>query len=152
MVEVRDANGNLKSTHEGWNSRIDAGAAWQASLMGSAAGTPANYMALAASAITITKTDTFIGSNASAANEITANGCARALGTYAYAGVPASTGAATSYTITKVFTCATASQTVAAVALFNASSGGTLFVDANLAPSASLAVGDTLNVVYTVNI
>jgi hypothetical protein len=145
VCQVIGVDGRVKQTVEGWNSRVDAGAAWQAGLMGSGAGTPAIYMALAPSTITVTKTDTAL------TGELSTNGFARALGTYAYGGAPGALGGSVSYTISKTFT-ATGAQTINAVALFNASSAGTMFVEANLASAATLATSDTLSVVYTVNI
>ena len=139
---------------EGWNSRVNGGASAQANLMGNTTAAAYNYVALAASALTITNTDTYLGSNSVGTNEINANGCGRTAGTYTYGGAPASLGASTYYTITKTFTCTTASQTVAAVGLFNsatAQSAG-VFVEANLTTSASLAVGDSLAITYTINI
>lgn len=133
---------------KGFNSRVSGGASFQASLMGSAAGTPANYIALSTATLTPANGDTTLASEiTSGAN----SGCARALGTYQNYTAPSSLGAAASYQVTKTFTSA-ASSTVNSAALFNASSSGTLFVEANLSPAATLANGDQLVLTWTINI
>jgi hypothetical protein len=139
------ANGSVEDLSVGYNSRVDAGASWQAQLMGSAAGTPAAYLALTATVITPAKTDTTLTS------EITTNGCARALATYGGYTAPSSLNGAASFTLSKTFT-ATGSQTVSSAALFNAASAGSLFVEAVLGTAATLANGDSLQITWTINI
>ena|ERR1700722_11547033 len=58
VLEItRHATGK-KEYVEGWNSRVDAGAAWQAGLMGLAAGNPAKYIALSSTVLTPAHGDT----------------------------------------------------------------------------------------------
>jgi hypothetical protein len=144
IAEIRRANGSSELIR-GWNSRVSAGASWQAQLMGSAAGTPANYIALSSTTLTAANGDTTLS------GELTSAGMSRALGTYGGYTAPSSLGAAASYTISKTFT-ATATVTVNSAALFNASSAGSMFVEANLSTSATLASGDTVTITWTINI
>lgn len=136
------------SYSRGFNSRTSAGASWQAQVMGSAAGTPANYMALSSTILTPANGDTTLSGEITSG---TNSGLARAQGTYQGYSAPASLGATASYQITHTFTSA-ASTTVNSAAMLNASSSGSLFVEANLSPAATLANGDQLVLTWTVNI
>jgi len=135
-----------------YNSRVNKGADLIASLVTGAAQNsissplPPKYIALAdTSTITPDKTDTTL------AHETSASGMTRALGTQAnYTGPSALDGAA-SYTVSKTFTAGT-SVTIYAAALFDASSSGNLFVEANLGSAAILASSDQLTVTWTVNL
>jgi hypothetical protein len=143
---ITRANGSVEELGVSYNSRVDAGALWQAGIMGNAtAAASMQYIALGSAALTIAKGDTVL------ASEITTNGCGRALGTYGTYTAPASLNGAASYVISKTFT-ATGAQTVNAAALFNAVSAGTMFVEANLSSAATLANGDTLAITWTINI
>lgn len=144
-VVITRADGTVERMAPIFNSRVDAGANWQASLMGSAAGTPANYLALSATSLTIAKGDTALS------GEITTNGLGRVQATYGSYTAPSSLSGAASYQLTHTFT-ATGPQTVNSAALFNASSAGTMFVEANLTSTATLASGDSLAITWTVNI
>ena len=148
---VHDRFGNQKGFASGWNSRTDQGANWQAQLMGNAAGTPALYVALSAASLTITKTDTFMGSNSVGTNEIAANGCTRALGSYGTYVAPTVLGGVFSFVITKVFT-ATGSQVVVGIALCNSATpqSASVMFEANLATS-TLANTDTITTTYTIS-
>jgi hypothetical protein len=147
-ISIFRPDGSLKAYSCGYNSRVNAGALWQATLMGSAAGTPANYMALSATVLTPAATDTTLSGEITAG---TNSGLARSQGTYGGYSAPASLGAQATYTISKTFT-SSASTTVNSAAMFNASSGGSLFVEANLSPAATLANGDQLVLTWTINI
>jgi hypothetical protein len=146
-AKVIRADGTLVSMH-GFNTRENAGALWQAQVMGSAAGTPANYMALSANVLTTATGDTTLSGEITSG---TNSGLARAQGTYQGYNAPTSQGGTANYQITHTFTSA-ASTTVNSAAMFNASSGGSLFVEANLSPAATLATGDQLVLTWTVNI
>jgi hypothetical protein len=145
-VTITRANGAVEELSASYNSRVDAGAAWQAGLMGSAAGVPANYIALSTTSLTIAKADTTL------AGETVVSGLARALGTYGGYTPPASLGASASYTISKTFTSAGTTTTIQSAALFNAVSAGTMFVEANLSSSATLNSGDSITITWTINL
>lgn len=132
----------------GFNSRVNAGATWQASLMGSAAGTPANYLALSSTVLTPAAGDTTLSGEITSG---TNTGLVRVLATYGGYTAPGSLGGSASYTLTHSFTSA-ASTTVNSAALFNASSGGSLFVESNLSSAATLSNGDVLNITWQINI
>jgi hypothetical protein len=142
---ISRADGSIDKLPVSFNSRVDAGANWQAGIMGSATANPANYIALSSVVLTPAKADTTL------ASEIVANGCARALATYQNYTAPSALGGAASYQLTKTFT-ATGAQTVNSAAIFNASSAGVLFVEANLASPATLASGDSLTVSWSINL
>lgn len=131
-----------------FNSRINAGANWMATIMGSAAGTPANYIALTATLVTAATGDTTL------AGEITTNGLARAQGTYGTYTAPGSVGGAASYRLTKTFTyTGTGAVTVQTAALFDAAAAGNMFVETQLTASATVtANGDQIAITWTVNI
>ncbi len=106
---------------------------------------PPKYIALAdTSTITAAATDTTL------AHETAVSGLTRALGTEGGYVRPTTLDGAASYTVTKTFT-AGATGTIYAAALFDASSAGNMFVEANLSSSATLNSGDTLAITWTVN-
>ncbi len=147
-LTVIKADGSKQYSY-GYNSRVNAGASWQAQVMGSAAGTPANYMALSSTILTPAYSDTALSGEITSG---TNSGLARAQGTYQGYTSPGTTlGGPASYQITHTFTSA-ASTTVNSAAMLNASSSGSLFVEANLSPAATLANGDQLVLTWTVNI
>lgn len=98
-----------------------------------------NYIALSNDSLTETSASTTLS------NEITTNGLARAQGTYAH------TAGASTVTITKTFTCATAQQSAQKAALFSASSGGTMHHALSFT-QRTLQVGDQLAVTFTITI
>lgn len=147
---ITRANGVVEHKRS-YNSRVDVGAALTASLISgstlgsiSSPGAP-KYIAVSSSSLTPAHGDTTLS------GEISSNGFARALATAGSYSAPASLDASASFTFSKTFT-ATGTQTVASAALFDASSSGNLFVEGNLASSASLNSGDTLQIVWTVNL
>jgi len=127
-------------THTDHNLRTNAGADWQAAVMGTTSAQPAscNYIAVSNDATAPAATDTTL------ASEIAANGLSRAQGTYAH------TNGTSSYTIQKVFS-ATGTQASQKTALFNASSAGTMCFE-NTYTQVTVNNGDTLTVTWTVNI
>lgn len=142
-------NGKLVS--ESFNSRVNKGADLTASLI---AGTsfnsissplPPKYVALSTSSLTPDKTDTTLS------GETSASGLARALGTQGSYTTPSALDGACSYTVTKTFTSG-ATATIQSAALFDASSSGNLFVEANLSSAASVISGDTLALTWTINL
>lgn len=144
-VVITRADGSIETIGASYNSRVDAGANWQAQLMGSAAGNPAAYLALSGTTLTIAKGDTTLS------GEISTSGLGRAAATYGSYSAPSTLNGAASFQMTKTFT-ATGTQTVNSAALFNAASVGTMFVEANLASAATLNSGDSLAITWTVNI
>jgi hypothetical protein len=133
-----------------YNSRVDAGAALTASLIsGSTLGgisSPAapKFIAVSPTTLTPAKGDTTLS------GELSTNGFTRAAATAGGYVAPASLDGAASFTQSKTFT-ATGAQTVASTALFDAASTGNMFVEGNLASSATLAINDTLAITWTVN-
>lgn len=134
-----------------YNSRVAKGGDLAASLI---AGTsfnsissplPPKYIALSTSSLTPANGDTTLS------GETSASGLARALGTQGSYTSPSVLDGACSYTVTKTFT-AGATATIQSAALFDASSSGNLFVEANLSASASLVSGDTLAITWTINL
>ena len=143
---ITRADGTIEHLEPSYNSRVNAGALWQAGVMGNAAGTPANYIALSANVLSPAAGDTTLS------GEITSNNLGRALGTYGGYTAPAGLGTSASYQISYTFT-STGAQTVNSAALFNASyPGGSLFVEANLSSAATMANGDSLQITWTVSI
>lgn len=147
-AEIIRADGSKGPTIIGYNSRVNAGSLAQALLMGSAAGTPFNYLALSTAILTPAAGDTTLASEITSG---TNTGLVRVAATYGGYTAPGSLGGSASYTLTHSFTSA-ASTTVQSAALFNASSGGSLFVESNLSSSATLANGDVLNITWQINI
>lgn len=98
-----------------------------------------NYIALTNTAITPAAGDTTLS------GEISANGLARAQGTYAH------TASTNTSTIDKTFTCTTAPQAAQAAALFNAASVGTMNHELTFT-QRSLQVNDTLQITYTITL
>lgn len=147
-IEKIAADGTRTILSDGYNSRVNAGALWQAGVMGSASGNPANYIALSTATLSPAAGDTTLS------GEITSGvnaGLARTQGTYQNYTAPSTLGGSASYQITNTFT-SSGTATVNSAALFTASSGGSLFVEANLSPAATLASGDMLILTWTVNI
>ena len=124
----------------------NAGKDWRAALQGSAAGVPANYVALTANATAPAATDTTLTAEIATAG----GGLVRKQGTYAH------TAGTASYTITTTFTANGSDAlpvTVAKRGVLTASSGGTLAYEALVSPTATLsASGDQLTLTDTFNI
>lgn len=136
-----------------YNSRVDKGADLTASLLtGTSINSissplPPKYIALSTATLTPAKGDTTLTS------ETSATGLARAVGTIGGYSSPSTLDGSASYTVSKTFTNTSAgSVTINSAALFDASSSGNLFVEANLSASATLAVNDSLSVTWTVNL
>jgi hypothetical protein len=105
----------------------------------SAAANGLNWIALSNDTLTETSASTTLST------EIAANGLARAQGTVTH------TVGATTTTVAKTFTCATAAQAAQKAALFTASTAGTMN-HALAFTQRSLQVGDTLAVTFTITI
>jgi hypothetical protein len=129
----------------GLELRTDAGRDWQARVMGDTAsnGTgsyaPATYIGLTANSTAPASGDTTL------TGEIASGTLARAQATYAH------TNGQATYTLTKTFT---SDQTVviAKMAVFTASSGGTMVFETLLSATASLVSGDQLQITETVTL
>ena len=79
---------------DGWNARTNAGAQWQAQVMGQAACTPALYVALSTTLISALMTDTTLAGEVTTA--LSASGLMRAAGTYQTYTAPTGLGLAAS--------------------------------------------------------
>lgn len=144
-ASIQRANGALEALPVSYNSRVDAGASAQAAIMGDAEAAPFNYIAVSSSTLTPDKSDTTL------TGEISSNGLGRAQATYGSYSAPSSLGGSASYTLSCTFT-ASGDETVKSAAIFNASSSGTMFVEANLSSAATLSSGDALTISWQVNI
>jgi hypothetical protein len=150
-AKIVRAGGKIEKIRTSYNSRVDKGAALTASLLtGSALGSIVSpqaplYIALSTSSLTPAKGDTTLS------GETSVSGLARALATAGSYSAPASLDGSASYTLSKTFT-AGASATIVSAGIFDASSTGNLFVEANLSSSATLASGDTLTITWTINL
>jgi hypothetical protein len=123
--------------------RTNAGADFQAAVMGGTSAQPAqaNYMGLSTDATAPGATDTTL------ASELTASGLGRAQATYAH------TASSGTYTLSKTFTSADATpRTIQKIGVFNASSAGTLVFETALPSPPTLVSGDQLTVTETVSI
>jgi hypothetical protein len=148
------ANGKVKRLSPTYNARVNAGAALCASLIsGTALGgitspAAAKYIALSTASLTPAYGDTTL------ASETSATGLARALGTAgAYTSPGTTLDGAASYTLTKTFTNTSGgSVTIQSAAIFDATSTGNMFVEANLSSSAILANNDSLAITWTINL
>jgi len=98
-----------------------------------------NYIALSNDTVTETTASTTLST------EIVANGLSRAIGAYAH------TAGTSTATISKTFTCATASQAAQKAALFTASSAGTMHHVLSFT-QRTLQVGDQLAVTFTITL
>lgn len=149
---VREVDGTIRRYRPSYNSRVDVGAALTSSLMsGSTLGgisspLPPKYIALSTSSLTPAKTDTTLS------GETSATGLARAVGTVGGYSAPSTLDGAASYTIQKTFTNSSGgSVTLLSSALFDASSSGNMFTEANLSQTIVLANGAQVTITWTVN-
>lgn len=133
-------NGKLLSSQTKKNLVTDAGFDWLAALIGNAAGTPANYIALTSDSTAVASSDTTLTSEYAAYN------LSRAAATYAH------TGGTKTLTLAKTFTSSADSKVVAKTALFNQSSNGSLFAAVVLSSSVTLMTNDTLTVTWTITL
>jgi hypothetical protein len=122
--------------------RTNAGTDWLSDLMGSAAGVPAKYMALSATA-------SESAAHTSLAGEITtaSGGLIRKAATYAH------TTSTSTYTLTATFTANGSDSlpvTVKQCALFTASSSGTMAFEKTITDTLFAASGDAATITYTV--
>jgi hypothetical protein len=135
-----------------YNSRVDKGAAQQASLMSGAtlggitSPLPGKYIALSTSSLTPAKGDTTL------TGETAVAGIARAVGTVQNYVAPSALDGAASYDVYNQFTLTGTGTTVVSTALFDAVSTGNMFAEVNFGTSAAMATNDILQVTWTVNI
>jgi len=137
-VVARHPNGQVFYRSSLPDLETNAGLDFQADVMGTTGTQVAacNYLALTDTAISPAATDTTLS------GEITTNGLARIIGTYAH-----TTGADT-YSIAHTWT-ATAAQSAQGAGMFNASSAGTMCFE-NTFTSVSLSTNDTLTLTWTI--
>jgi hypothetical protein len=155
-VPMRDVNVHIVAAHPDGsvfydesihNLRTTGGADWQANAMSATSGQPAaaDYIALSNDATAPAAGDCGAGSSAcSIASEISSNGLARAVASFAH------TSGTNTYTLSHTFT-ATASQSAQKAGVFNASSSGTMVFEAAFT-QVNLGNGDTVTVTWTVSI
>ena len=142
---------NGKSLGYSYNSRVDVGAKLQAYLMtGSNLGSLSSpnypiYIALSTSSLTPAHGDTTL------TGETSVTGLGRAIGTPQNYVAPASLDAAASVDVYKQFTLTGTATTIVSSALFDASSTGNMFCEANLATSATMQTNDILQLTWTIN-
>lgn len=127
--------------------RTDAGKDFQSKVMGDTASTgtgsyaAANYLALTENATAPAAGDTTL------TGELTASGLGRAQATYAH------TAGASTYTLTKAFTSSDATpRTINKMAVFNASSAGTMPFESAVPSPPTLVSGDQLTLTETISI
>lgn len=138
---ITRASGQIEDLGIVENLRTTVGGDWQADVMGnSTQPVSARWIALTADTGAAAAGDTTLTA------EITTNGGARAVGTYAH------TGGTASYTITKTFTASGALTAIHKAGLFTAISTGTMAFETVLSSDATLATNDTLTITWTVNI
>lgn len=139
------ALGPLGQIERTLNLRTNAGADFQAGVMGATASTgtglyaSATYIGLTANASAPAATDTTL------TGEIGSGSLARAQAAYSH-----TTGAA-SYSLQKTFT-SDQSVTIAKIGVFNASSAGTMVFETLLNATATLVSGDQLTITETVSL
>lgn len=145
-------NGDVEYLHS-YNDRVDVGAALHASLLagedlgGASSASAPEYIALSTSTLTPAQGDT------SLTGETSATGLGRTEATIQNYSSPASLDAACSYEAYNEFTNSSGgSVTIKSAALFDAASGGNMFVEANLSDDAILKDGDKLQITWTVNL
>jgi hypothetical protein len=145
---ITRADGTVEEPVYGWNARVNSGAQQQAVIMGSAAGTAFNYLALSTNSLTIAMGDTTLSGEITSGSNA---GLARTQASYGTYVAPTALGGSASFQLTHTFT-ATNAATVQSCALFDASSAGHMFSEINFSASATLNAGDSLAVTYTLNI
>ena len=144
---------NGKRCAVGYNYRTNKGADLSASLLTGtslnsiASPLPPKYIALSTSVLTPAATDTTL------TGESVASGLARAAGTIGNYTAATTLDGAVSYTVSKQFqNNSGGTVTINSFALFDASSSGNLFAEANLSAAAVLASADYFTATWTVNL
>lgn len=140
-IEHRSADGKLLHSETTKNLITNAGRVFlhtQGYATSGAVGTGLCYIGLSNDTVTETAASTTLS------NEIAANGLSRAIGT-----VTLASGAGTSTTIAKTFTCSTAQQAAQKAALFTAASGGTMNHVLGFT-QRTLEINDTLAITFTI--
>lgn len=150
---IKRSTGQIERLWPSYNARVNKGAALTASLLsGSSLGSissplPPKYIALSTSVLTPVATDTTLS------GETVVSGLARAAGTVGGYVAPTLLDGGASYTITNTFVSAAGGNTLLSTGLFDASSSGNLFAEANFsAPAVLVNPGDSIVIVWTINI
>lgn len=149
-VHTSIATGKIVRTFA-YNARVAKGGDLVASLLTGAAQNgitsplPPKFIALSTSTLTPANGDTTL------AGETAVAGLARAIGTIGGYVAPSVLDGACSYTVTKTFTLTGTATTIVSTALFDAVTVGNLFAESNLLTSSVMATGDTLTIIWTVN-
>lgn len=148
---VHTRNGVLMNVSHSYNSRVNVGAALNASLIsgttlgGISSPLPPKYIALSTNSLTPAAGDTTLS------GETAVSGLTRASGSSGSYVAPVSLDGGASYTVSNTFT-AGGGATIVSSALFDAVSAGNMFAEANLSTSTTLATGDLMQVTWTVNL
>lgn len=135
-------------TVQSHNARLDVGAQFVATQMGNAAGASANvaqFIALSSDTATVVKTDT------TCTSELATNGMNRKIATFSYTTPPSTLGGSATYTLSNSYN-ATGAYTINKLCLFTLISGGTMLFETLLGSTVAGGNGDTVNVVWTVNV
>ena len=151
---IKRATGHVEDVGASYNSRVNVGAALTASLMsGSTLGSissplPPKYIALSTSVLSPASTDTTL------AGETVVSGLARAAATVGGYSAPSYLDSGAQFTFSYTFTNTPGGAiTINSTALFDASSSGNMFAEANLSSGASIPnAGDQIVITWTINI
>jgi hypothetical protein len=152
-ITLVDADGTRHVMPPTYNARVNVGAALSAYLLsGSNLGSLTSpnvpkYIALSTSTLTIAATDTTLS------GETSATGMGRTAGTIGTYTAPGSLDGAASYLITNTFTNSSGSTvTIGSSALFDASSGGNMFSEANFTSPIAVLNTQQLIITWTFNL
>jgi len=142
-IIAQHADGTVFYDNAVHNLRTTGGADWQAAVMGGSQPNPVTYIALTNDAAAAAAGDCAAGSTAcTLASEITTNGLARHVATYAH------TNGTNTWALTYTWT-ATGTQSVQKAGMFNAASSGTMVFETNFT-QVNLVATDTLGATWTV--
>jgi len=142
-IVARHADGTIFYDNAIHNLRTTGGADWQAAVMGGSQPNPATYIALTNDGAAAAAGDCAAGSTTcTLASEITTNGLARHVATYAH------TNGTNTWALTYTWT-ATGTQSVQKAGMFNAASSGTMVFETNFT-QVNLVATDTLGATWTV--
>ncbi|GAC1387979.1 MAG: hypothetical protein NVSMB31_01220 [Vulcanimicrobiaceae bacterium] len=138
-------NADMEHVH---NARTAAGAQWEAGVLGNAAGSPANYMAITTDSTAVANPDTVLPT------ELTTSGLGRMAATYSFLTAQAAIGSTAQYTLQGQWTYSGSSPVVIAkAALFTAATAGIMAFEAVLSPTITVnANGDIAKVLWSVTI
>ena len=151
---IKRSTGQIERLWPSYNARVNKGAALTASLLsGSSLGSissplPPKYIALSTSVLTPVATDTTL------TGETVVSGLARAAATAGGYSAPSVLDGGATFTQSYTFTNTPGGAiTINSTALFDASSSGNMFAEANLSAPVSIPnAGDQVSIVWTVNV